>query len=40
MLEGATPEVTAAVLGRFPAPLQQAYHDQWQPAYARLMLWT
>jgi hypothetical protein len=39
MLEGATPEVTAAVLGRFPAPLQQAYRDEWQPAYAKLTLW-
>jgi len=40
MLEGATPEVTAAVLGRFPAPLQQAYRDEWQPAYAKLTLWA
>ena len=40
MLDGATPEVTATVLDRFPAPLQQAYRDQWQPAYTRLMLWT
>ena len=32
MLDGATPEVTATVLDRFPAPLQQAYRDQWQPA--------
>ena len=39
MLEGATPDVTAAVLGRFPAPLQQAYRDEWQPAYAKLTLW-
>jgi hypothetical protein len=40
MLDGATPEVSAMVLDRLPAPLQQAYRDQWQPAYARLMLWT
>ena len=40
MLDGATPEVTAMVLDRLPAPLQQAYRDQWQPAYARLTLWT
>ena len=40
MLDGATPEVTATVLDRFPAPLQQAYRDQWQRAFTRLMLWT
>jgi hemerythrin-like domain-containing protein len=40
MLEGATPEVTAAVLGLLPPPLQQAYRDEWQPAYAKLTLWA
>ena len=40
MLEGATPQITATVLGRFPAPLQQAYRDEWQPAYAKLTLWA
>jgi hypothetical protein len=39
MLEGATPDVTATALGQFPPPLQQAYRDEWQPAYARLALW-
>jgi len=40
MLEGATPDVTATVLGQLPPPVQQAYRDQWQPAYARLALWA
>ena len=40
MLEGATPEVTAGVLGQLPPPVQQAYRDEWQPAYAKLELWA
>ena len=40
MLEGASPDVTATVLGLLPASLQQAYRDEWQPAYARLTLWA
>jgi hemerythrin-like domain-containing protein len=39
MLEGASPDVTARMLGLFPPPLRQAYHDEWQPAFARLTLW-
>jgi hemerythrin-like domain-containing protein len=39
-LEGATPQVTAAVLGMLPPPVQQAYRDEWQPAYAKLTLWA
>jgi hypothetical protein len=35
MLEGETPDVTAMVLGQLPTPLQQAYRDEWQPAYAK-----
>jgi len=38
-LEGATPEVTATVLGQLPPPVRQAYRDEWQPAYAKLALW-
>ena len=37
-LEGATPEVTATVLGQLPPPVRQAYRDEWQPAYAKLTL--
>ena len=39
LLEGATPEVIATVIGRFPPPLQQVYRDEWQPAYDKLTLW-
>ncbi len=40
MLEGATPDDTASVLGLLPPPVQQAYRDQWQPGYANLNLWS
>jgi hypothetical protein len=40
MLDGATAEVTMTVLGQLPPPLQLAYRDQWQPAYAELTLWA
>ena len=40
MLEGATPDVTATVLGQLPPPVQRAYRDEWQPACAKLPLWT
>ena len=39
MFDGAAPELTASVLSMLPPPLQQAYRDQWQPAYANLNLW-
>jgi hypothetical protein len=39
VLEGATPGTAATVLGPLPPPLQQAYRDEWQPAYAMLALW-
>jgi iron-sulfur cluster repair protein YtfE (RIC family) len=37
--EGAATEVAASVFGLLPAPIQQAYRDEWQPAYAKLELW-
>jgi hemerythrin-like domain-containing protein len=40
LLDGAAQEVTATVLGLLPPPLQQAYRDEWQPAFATLRLWT
>lgn len=40
VLEGATPDTAATVLGPLPPPLQQAYRDMWQPAYAKLALWA
>lgn len=39
LLDGASPERTALVLGRFPEQLLAAYRDEWRPAYARLNLW-
>lgn len=39
ILDEATPEDTAKVLGLLPPPVQQTYRDAWQPAYATLPLW-
>jgi iron-sulfur cluster repair protein YtfE (RIC family) len=39
VLEGASPELTARLLGQLPPPLQEAYRNEWQPAYAKLTLW-
>lgn len=39
-LDGAAPEVTAKLLGQLPAPVQQVYRDEWQPAYAELAPWA
>jgi hypothetical protein len=40
ILDDATPEITAKVLGLLPPPVQQSYRDAWQPAYAALSLWN
>jgi hemerythrin-like domain-containing protein len=40
LLDDASPEVTATVLGLLPPPVKQAYRDEWQPAFARLSLWA
>lgn len=40
LLDGASPEVTATVLGLLPEPFRQAYRDEWEPAFATLRLWT
>jgi hypothetical protein len=40
IFEGAAPEVAASVLGKLPAPLQQAYRDEWVPKYAELEPWA
>lgn len=40
LLEGASPERTALVLGRLPEQLRVAYQDEWLPAYTRLDLWA
>ena len=39
MLDGAKPDRVAAVMSLVPPPAQQAYRDEWQPAYAELKLW-
>jgi len=39
LLDGASPERTAAALSRIPERLRAAYKDEWLPAYARLDLW-
>jgi hemerythrin-like domain-containing protein len=40
MLDGASPDLTATVLGLLPPALREAYSDEWQPAYAKLTVWT
>jgi iron-sulfur cluster repair protein YtfE (RIC family) len=39
LLDGASPQRTAVVLGRLPEQLRVAYQDEWLPAYTRLDLW-
>jgi hypothetical protein len=39
LLDDASPESTAAVLGLFPEPVKRAYADEWVPAYTALHLW-
>ena len=39
VFDGAPPDVTSRVLGALPPPMQQAYRDEWQPAFAKLTLW-
>jgi iron-sulfur cluster repair protein YtfE (RIC family) len=39
LLDGASPQRTALVLGRLPKQLRVAYQDEWLPAYTRLDLW-
>ncbi len=39
VLDGASAETTEIVLGRIPEPVQQAYANEWQPAYAALDRW-
>lgn len=39
MLDSASAERTATVLGRMPEPLRIAYQNEWRAAYAELDLW-
>jgi hemerythrin-like domain-containing protein len=40
LLDGASPDITAMVLGMLPPAVRQTYRDEWQPAFAGLTLWT
>lgn len=40
VLDGASPEVSATLLRPLPPPVLSAYRDEWQPAYAKLSLWS
>jgi Hemerythrin HHE cation binding domain len=39
LLDGADAPTTARILGRMPAPIRTAYHDEWRVAYADLSLY-
>jgi hemerythrin HHE cation binding domain-containing protein len=39
LLDGASDEDAAMLLGRLPEPVRQAYHNEWRPAYAALDRW-
>jgi hypothetical protein len=39
LLDGTSPEATAAVLARVPGPARTAYREQWRAAYGDLRLW-
>ena len=40
LLENASTENTAAVLGLLPENIRNTYRDDWLPAYSRLDLWS
>jgi hypothetical protein len=40
LLDGADAGRTKAVLGRHPDQAQQAYRNEWQPAYAAKNWWA
>jgi hypothetical protein len=39
LLDGASPQTLAAIIGNFPPPLLTAYRERWAPAYAALEIW-
>ncbi|MGW1989191.1 hemerythrin domain-containing protein [Embleya sp. NPDC001921] len=39
LLDGASTDTVANVLGLLPEPLRAAYRNEWQPAYAGLDIW-
>lgn len=40
VLDGASPERVAAMLGSVPEPVRLAYHNDWRPTYAAVDLWA
>jgi hypothetical protein len=40
LLDGVTPELTAAVLAQVPGPAAVAYREHWRAAYGELNLWA
>ena len=40
LLDGADADRTKAILGSLPEPAQQAYRNEWQPAYAAKNWWA
>jgi len=40
LLNGASPQMLDAILGKFPPPLLAAYREQWGPRYAALDVWN
>jgi hypothetical protein len=39
LLDKADEDVAAGILGRMPEQLINAYHEEWGPSYARLVIW-
>jgi hypothetical protein len=40
LLDGANAERTKAILGSLPESAQEAYRNEWQPAYAAKNWWA
>ncbi len=40
LLDEASPETIAAILGKMPEPLLRAYETEWRAAYGELRPWS
>jgi hypothetical protein len=40
LLNGASPQMLDAILGKFPPPLLAAFREEWGPRYAGLDVWN
>ena len=40
LLNGASPQMLDAILGKFPPPLLAAFREEWGPRYAGLDIWN